>query len=171
MKKTMVILGLGSNVGEKHANLLQCVSRLRQFVFPLRCSSIYESQALLPAGSPPEWNIAFLNMAVAGDTEHSAQELFAIIKSLEHEMGRKDRGIWAPREIDIDILAYGDEVINTHELAIPHKELLNRDFALLPMAEIAPDWCHTCGLTSEELVFQKNYVVDEKLKIAYAPPH
>jgi 2-amino-4-hydroxy-6-hydroxymethyldihydropteridine diphosphokinase len=106
------------------------------------CSPVYESRALLPADAPPEWNMPFFNMAVCGETHLKPQALLGETQALEQRLGRTRRGHWGPREIDIDILAYDDVVLEEEALVIPHSELLRRDFALIPFADIAPEWVH-----------------------------
>jgi 2-amino-4-hydroxy-6-hydroxymethyldihydropteridine diphosphokinase len=84
-------------------------------------------------------------MAVAGETNLTPKALLTEVKAVERALGRKPREHWSPREIDIDILAYGAEVINAPDLIIPHAHLLKRDFALVPFADIAPDWVYPAG--------------------------
>jgi len=136
----MVILGLGSNVGDRLAHLNAAVRSLGGLFQDIRCSRILESPALLPPGAPPEWNSPYFNMAISGLTDLSPQALFDAIKTIERDIGRQPRGLWGPREIDIDILAMDDKIIENSELAIPHRALLKRDFALLPLIDVAPDW-------------------------------
>ncbi len=137
----MIVLGLGSNEGDRLQNLRAAVEALSKSVLAgVETSPIYESVATLKAGSPADWNKPFFNMAVSGETHLSPSELLKTIKMLEKSLGRQDRGIWAPREIDIDILAYEDKAIDTDELTIPHKSLCTRPFALLPLADVAPNW-------------------------------
>ena len=137
----MIILGLGSNVGDRLENLNKALELLSQSVLVItEISSIYETEALLKENAPESWNRSFLNMAISGETHLSAEDLLLHVKRIEKMLGRQDIGIWAPREIDIDILAYGDTAIESKTLTIPHKELCNRSFALVPLAEIAPNW-------------------------------
>ena len=138
----MVILGLGSNQGDRLRHLKDAARELAALLEELRCSSVYESTALLPEGAPADWNMPFLNMAVRGSTELAPSALLGALKDIERRLGRKARGHWGPREIDIDILAYAERIIVEPGLAIPHKELLQRDFALVPLAELAPSWVH-----------------------------
>lgn len=136
----MIILGLGSNVGDRLSYLDRAVKRLSGFIYGIRLSSILESKALLPENAPASWDSSFLNMALMANTVLPAHVLIEEIKRLEADLGRSTRGKWGPREIDIDILAYDDLIISNDRIRIPHPELLNRDFALLPFAELAPDW-------------------------------
>ena len=137
----MVILGLGSNVGNRLKHLSAAINILgRSVLAAIEMSPIYETKAVLKEGSPDNWSDKFLNMAVVGETHLSPSDLLKNIKMIEKEIGRQDRGIWAPREIDIDILAYKNLAIETDELIIPHKHLYKRPFALVPLADIAPNW-------------------------------
>jgi 2-amino-4-hydroxy-6-hydroxymethyldihydropteridine diphosphokinase len=143
----MIVLGLGSNVGDRLAYLSKAVSILNNSVLAaLEVSPIYESEAILSSSAPADWNSPYLNMAVCGETHLSPQELLKTIKRIEKNVGRQERGVWAPREIDIDILAYGSQWINTSELTIPHKDLYKRPFALIPLVDLAPNWqCPVAG--------------------------
>lgn len=148
----MVVLGLGSNLGDRLGYLREAVRRLSDVMTGLRCSSVYESPAMLPENAPPEWDIAYYNMVIVGGTSLSPQELLRFAKIIEQELGRTDRGRWGPREIDVDILAYGQKVLGEPDLIVPHAGLLLRDFALVPLAEIAPDWVHPVAVrTAKQL--------------------
>ncbi len=137
----MIILGLGTNIGDRLAYLEAAIRHLSEVVLNITAvSTIYESAALLKPGAPEDWNISFLNMAIMGETHLSPQALLTQIKYVEKRVGRQDRGEWAPREIDIDILAYDSLHIDESDLKIPHAYLCEREFALLPFAEIAPNW-------------------------------
>ena len=138
----MIVLGLGSNQGDREKFLQEAIYALGNILTNIKTSSIYESPALLPENAPPEWNINFLNMAIAGDCEITPQELLRKVKEIELKLGRQFRGYWSPREIDIDILAYNSLIIDEENLQIPHKFLHERDFAIIPFAEIYPDWIH-----------------------------
>lgn len=154
-----VVLGLGSNLGLKELVLRRAIHLLVPAVLrqPI-ISSVYESDALLPDSAPAEWNKPYLNLAVCGQTDLAPAELLEKIKNIEKLLGRKNSARWAPREIDIDILAYEDEVWgydskgaesfkNSDDaqslqspLSIPHPALLDRPFSLLPLAEVWPAW-------------------------------
>ncbi|MFN7038096.1 MAG: 2-amino-4-hydroxy-6-hydroxymethyldihydropteridine diphosphokinase [Alphaproteobacteria bacterium] len=137
-----IVLGLGSNLGDREANINYAIDLLvdKNILSKIIVSSIFKNPALLKENSPKEWNIEFYNVAVIGWTSYSPTKLLKKIKEVEILVGRKKREIWAPREIDIDILAYGNKVFQNDELVIPHKDLLNRDFALLPLSEVWPEW-------------------------------
>ena len=137
----MVILGLGSNIGNRLGYLELAIKYLNEEVINITSvSAIYESPALLKEGSPEEWQVPFFNMAVAIETELEPHELLKQIKIIENKIGRLDRGVWAPREIDIDILAYDGLYIDEENLKIPHAALCERSFALLPLADLCPNW-------------------------------
>ncbi len=158
----MIILGLGSNKGERMTYLREAVARLSGFISGLRESSIYESKALLPSDAPTHWDSTFLNMAISGESMLSPEALLAELKSVERLLGRKAAGVWSPREIDIDILAIEGLEYSTSQLNIPHRELLNRDFALLPLVELAPNWRYPCageyhGMRAQDIAQAKSY--------------
>lgn len=152
MKKNEVILGLGSNVGNKREHLTHAISLLAEHIDNIRVSSVYESQALLPDGAPATWNIPFYNMAITGETSLAPNDVLSAIQQIEQKLGRNKIGHWCPRQIDIDILGIEDLVINSPDFYLPHKELLNRNFVLIPLAEVAPDWLHPLiKITAKEL--------------------
>ncbi len=136
----MPVLGLGTNVGDRLGNIAAAVRRLAGVLRDIRVSPVYESDALLLPGSPEEWNLPFYNIALYGKTPLSPVELLNQVKKIEQELGRQDRGRWAPREIDIDILAWGTLKVDLPELTIPHKGLFERAFALLPLFDVAPEF-------------------------------
>ena len=130
-------LGLGSNVGDRLAALTEALALLdatpeMQLV---SCSSVYETEPWGVTEQP-----AFLNLAAGFETPLSPTDLLAAVKSVEQAVGRTETYRWGPRVIDVDILLYGDEVVNSAEpdLQIPHARLRERAFALAPLAEIAP---------------------------------
>lgn len=139
----LVVLGIGSNLGDRDIYIKNAVSMLvENALSAVRVSSFYESPAMLKEGAPAMWDMPFLNVAVAGDTTLSPMALLKMIKTIERRIGRSctPSGLWAPREIDIDILAYGEEVIDDNGLQVPHAGLLKRDFALLPFSDLEPNW-------------------------------
>jgi 2-amino-4-hydroxy-6-hydroxymethyldihydropteridine diphosphokinase len=100
-------------------------------------SSLIETEPEGAAGQP-----RFLNAAAIVRTRLDPQALLALCKAAERAMGRVDRGRWGPREADADIIFYGDRIIDTPELAIPHPLMHKRIFVLEPLCEIAPGWLH-----------------------------
>ena len=138
----MIVLGMGSNVGDRMEYLRQGVKALGGVLTQMRVSPVYTSPALLPDAAPADWDQPFLNLAVAGETELPPRRLLEAVKAIEQMVGRIDRGHWSPRELDIDILAYGDAVVTEPDLSVPHAALLDREFALVPLADVAPDWVY-----------------------------
>ena len=137
---TRVFLGLGANLGDREHNLRDALRMVGERCGIVAVSSLYQSPALVGEGEPPGPD--FLNAVVEIETDMSPHELLALLKEIEHALGRRPSKRWAARPIDIDILLYGDEVIDTPELTIPHAALPERDFVLVPLAEIAPDVIH-----------------------------
>ncbi|AZZ35925.1 hypothetical protein CIK05_03665 [Bdellovibrio sp. qaytius] len=142
MSKSCVVLGLGSNIDPiKHLRLaLAEIKRLSQ-VSVINIASIYESDALLPENAPANWNKKYLNSAVELEvTNFEPLKLLKEIKAIEQKLGRAGSDRWAPRNIDIDILWAQDFTLNSEALNIPHAQILNRPFALLPLLELRPDF-------------------------------
>jgi 2-amino-4-hydroxy-6-hydroxymethyldihydropteridine diphosphokinase len=128
---------LGSNLGESRRHLRNALGRLAAFGQIRMESLVYRSAAWGNISQPD-----FLNMTIELQTELSPQVLLKEILHIETSMGRKRTEKWGPRLIDIDILLYDDDVINSDSLVIPHPEMHNRRFTLVPLAEIAPDAQH-----------------------------
>ena len=139
----MILLALGSNLGDRVAAFAQAHHALEaRGVIVGRMAEPVETPAMLPPDAPASWNQPFLNTVWEVTTPHAPETLLAIVKEVEHVLGRQDRGRWGPREIDIDILAYHDRVIDIPALQIPHPGLAARAFVLQPLAHIAPGWRH-----------------------------
>ena len=114
-------LGLGSNLGDRRANLTRAIELLAQRPLRVeRVSPVVESPALLPDGAPPEWNRPYLNLAVACESEASPETLREWSKEIEQRLGRTPEPRWSPRPMDVDILLFGDEQVRTESLTIPH---------------------------------------------------
>lgn len=176
MVQATVIFGLGSNLGDRQAHLEAAVRALTAIAGPLTHSRIFESRAVLPADAPATWNRPYLNMAVAGKTKLPAQALLATVKEMERTLGRSVSGVWGPREIDIDILAMDSQAIDTPELAIPHRELLGRDFALLPLCDVVPDWRYPMAgeffqWSAADIVKHKGYAPGPHLRVTELSLH
>lgn len=142
-------LGLGSNIENRLSNLRECIRRLLQIpgLILKQWSPIYETR---PIDNSPQEN--FLNMVVEIDYLSTPLQLLKEIKSIETGMGRKTLYRWGPRNIDIDILFFGSEIMKTSLLSIPHPEIVNRNFVLKPMVDIASDFkCPVSGLCITEL--------------------
>ena len=144
----LVHLGLGSNLGDRKEFLNMACNQLRSEVIrEFRASSIYESEPLLKIPQPK-----FFNMVVCGLTVHSPHELLKKCQQIEISSGRIRRERWGSREIDIDILSYGSRIIHNDDLVIPHPEIENRSFVLMPMLELSPEWLHPeTGITIRKL--------------------
>lgn len=142
-----VYLSIGSNLGDRAANLNAAIDRLRSFGEILRISSFYETEPVEFTAQP--W---FLNCAVELTTEKTPEDLMAAILEIEQQMGRKRTQKKGPRSIDIDILMFGNLTADTKGLTIPHPALQERRFVLEPLAEIAPEVSHPkLKLTIREL--------------------
>lgn len=136
----MIYLGLGSNLGERRQFLTAAIEQLRQNGFKLNeISPVVESPALLKANAKPDWNRPYLNLVISGESQLTPHELLAQIKKIECTLGRDlCADTWAPRQIDIDILLWHDERINTPDLTIPHSQLYKRAFVITPLMHLAP---------------------------------
>jgi 2-amino-4-hydroxy-6-hydroxymethyldihydropteridine diphosphokinase len=133
-----VYLGLGSNIGDREANLREALERLEAAgIRAARRSSLYETEPLELRDQP--W---FLNAVVEVETDLFPLQLLGCIQNIEREMGRQRVTPKGPRNIDIDILFYGRSVIDTAELHIPHPSIAQRRFVLEPLSEIAPELRH-----------------------------
>lgn len=138
MSAKLVYLSLGSNVGDKVENLRAAIAALRDAgVRVEKVSSFYETEPL--DYMEQDW---FLNCALEGQTKNSAEELLGALRAIETRMGSKKLIAKGPRLIDIDIVLYGSETIDTPELQVPHPRMHLRRFVLIPLAEIAPGAMH-----------------------------
>ncbi len=134
-----IYLGLGSNLGDRRNNLRQALALLKENRVEIhKISPVIETPAMLPPGAPWEWNLPFLNMAIACETSLTPQQLLDAVKLIESQMDRDNQSRWSPRPIDIDILLWHSEVIETDRLSIPHKGLHQRHFALTPLIALDP---------------------------------
>jgi 2-amino-4-hydroxy-6-hydroxymethyldihydropteridine diphosphokinase len=148
----IVYLALGANLGDRPANLCAAIAALPPSVVVRQSSPVYET---------PPWGLtdqpAFLNMVVKAETRLEPAALLAYLKRIEQELGRAPTVRWGPRLIDMDILFYGDLILNTPGLAIPHPRLHERAFVLVPLSDIAPDLRHpVSGKTVSELLAAVN---------------
>ena len=135
--RKLVYLSLGSNIGDRAANLSTAIDSLRALGDVVAISSFYETEPVDFVRQA--W---FLNCVVALETEKLPKQLLAAVLRIEQRMGRKRVAAKGPRLIDIDILLFGSAIIDTAQLTLPHPAMHQRRFVLEPLAEIAPDARH-----------------------------
>jgi 2-amino-4-hydroxy-6-hydroxymethyldihydropteridine diphosphokinase len=159
-----VFVALGTNLGDRERNLARGVRGLADRGLRItRASSVYETA---PVGGPPQG--AYLNAVVQAETALGAEAVLASCLAVERDVGRV-RGVPnAPRTLDLDLLLYGDVVLRTKDLAVPHPRLHERRFVLAPLAEIAPGARHPLlGLTAAEM---EAACPDRSAVAVYGPP-
>ncbi len=131
-------IGLGSNIDDRITYIQTAIEQLSENECEVtKVSSIYET---LPYGYTEQNN--FLNCVVEISTKLSLRDVFNVTKGIEQQIGRKKREKWGPREIDLDILFYNEEIYSDEKLTVPHKDVMNRDFVLVPLCEIAAGFIH-----------------------------
>jgi 2-amino-4-hydroxy-6-hydroxymethyldihydropteridine diphosphokinase len=132
-----VYLGLGSNLGDREANLARALARLRSVMSIEAVSWVYETE---PVGYREQPD--FLNLVVVGQTELTPEALLEATQGIERELGRERPFRNAPRTIDIDLLLYDGLVRESPELTLPHPRMLERQFVLRPLADVDPELRH-----------------------------
>ena len=137
MVSHITYLALGTNLGDRPANLRAAIEALPPSIIHRQSSGIYETPPWGVEDQPP-----FLNMAIKCETALEPESLLKRLKQLEIQLGRQQSFRWGPRLIDLDILFYDDLILNAGQLTIPHPRLHERAFVLVPLAEIAPDFIH-----------------------------
>jgi len=139
MAETVYIL-MGSNMGDREKNLSAALAKLEEVpgLEIVAVSSIYLSEAEGMEGANPP----FMNQAIMVDYQFLPNELLDALEMIEKMFGRSGKGEKKPRMIDLDILLFGDRIIETERLSIPHRELLNRTFAMVPLLQIEPNIIH-----------------------------
>jgi 2-amino-4-hydroxy-6-hydroxymethyldihydropteridine diphosphokinase len=144
-----VYLALGSNLGDREANLRRAIELLEHSAIAItQVSSIYETEPVDYRDQP--W---FLNAALEAQSDLPPAQLLATLRRIESQMGSQKPIPKGPRLIDLDILLYGDTVIDTPTLQVPHPRMLQRNFVLAPLAEIAPNLRHpTWAGTASDLL-------------------
>jgi len=125
-------VGLGSNLGDRQAQLLRAVQGLPDVV---AVSNLYETE---PVGGPPGQG-PFLNLVVELHTEFEPRQLLEVARRLEADAGRRREVRWGPRTLDVDVLLVGADVVDDEDLVIPHPRMWERRFVVEPLAELAPE--------------------------------
>lgn len=135
---THIYLSLGTNLGDRQHNLQQALSGLAAFMTITAVSPVYETRPWGPIQDQPN----FYNLCLGGDTSLSPTPFLAESKRLEEKIGRVDGTRWGPRLIDIDLLFHGRTIMREELLILPHRQLAQRAFVLVPLADIAPEFTH-----------------------------
>ncbi|GIW94580.1 MAG: hypothetical protein KatS3mg110_2621 [Pirellulaceae bacterium] len=163
-----LLLGLGSNLGNRQLLLERAVDRLEADLGTILATSRFLPTA--PVGGPPN-QPDFLNAVVRLTTDLSPSDTLLRCQQIEHQLGRKRNERWGPRTIDIDLLFYGDQVLASPELLVPHPRLAFRRFVMEPAVEIAADWRHPLfGVTLSELLHHWQHCAPVAWLIAPAWP-
>lgn len=133
-EETLILLSIGSNIGLRDGYISSAVKMIEEsgLIYDVKLSSYYESE---PVGFEEQpW---FLNVSLSGKTQLSASELLYFAKSIEYLSGRQKRQRWHERELDVDIIFFGNHILNQPNFILPHPAFSNRKFVLMPSAEIA----------------------------------
>lgn len=150
------IIGLGGNLGDPKATLLAAMEHIDDRIGAVvRRSPFFWTKPMLHPVTPTLGQAPHLNSVIVADSDLPADQVLAELLKIEEELGRvraNDAVPWGPRVIDLDIVAAEQTVVETPELTIPHPEMHARDFVLIPMLSVAPEWCHpTLEKTVQEL--------------------
>jgi 2-amino-4-hydroxy-6-hydroxymethyldihydropteridine diphosphokinase len=135
-EETLILLSIGSNLGSREDYIFSAVKMIEEsgLVYDLKMSSFYESEPVGFENQP--W---FLNVSLSGKTELTAYQLLYFVKSIEYLCGRQKRQRWHERELDVDVIFYGNHILNQTNYILPHPAFSKRKFVLMPSAEIAGD--------------------------------
>jgi 2-amino-4-hydroxy-6-hydroxymethyldihydropteridine diphosphokinase len=153
MRLETAYVALGANLGDRAANIRRAIAELdvADDVRVAKRSSLLENPAVGgPADAP-----AFLNAVVEVETALPPHDLLSRLLEIERTLGRDRRHKWEPRVIDLDLVLYGDRVIDTPALRVPHPLMHERRFVLAPLAEIAPDVVHPVLMTSARVLLER----------------
>ena len=143
-----VAIALGSNLGDRLSHLNFAITRLGDLLADLKVSHIRETE---PVGVAPQGR--FLNSAAIGKTSLAAVDFLQQLLAIERERGRQRPHVGAPRSLDLDLILYGDQIVRTQGLQVPHPRFRERVFVLEPLAEIAGSWLDpVTGQTVQELL-------------------
>jgi len=161
-----IAVALGANLGDRLATLRRAANRLsHDLLLNSRSSSVYESDP---------WGILeqpkFLNAVLVGDCEWKPPAIVNFLKQLELELGRKPGPRFGPREIDLDLIAYGNEVWESPGVVVPHPEMAKREFVLAPLNELWGDWQHPRLLCSVHVLCQSLFGSEPQHARFFAPP-
>ena len=151
-----VYIGLGSNLGDPQSQLKKAIIAMNKVpsTSVVKTSSFYKSKPVGPQDQPD-----YINAVVELDTELSASVLLDYLQAIENEQGRERKIKWGARTLDLDILLFGNEIINNDRLQVPHVEMHNRGFVLLPLNEILPD-CMIPGVGAVSSLLQEDSIND-----------
>ena len=134
-----VLLSLGSNKGDRQANLIAGIKRLADAELVVKgISPVVESPALLPQGAPSEWNRPYLNIVAKGVVVQQFDTFYQISKAIQEELGPRGESKWAPRNLDIDILAWGSSTITLNHSTLPSRDVFLRPFVISPLIHLDP---------------------------------
>ncbi len=146
-------LGLGANLGDREKNLTEALKRLARIpgLSVNKISSVYETPPVGVTDQPP-----FLNMVVELNVSLSPRELLEACQEIERDLGRVRTRRWGPRPVDLDLLLWKDVTLRTADLELPHPRMLERQFVLVPLAEIAPDLVLPEGRTAAQVANEQD---------------
>jgi len=154
-----VAIALGSNLGDRRAHLDWAIERLRGWLEHPRVSAFFDTEPV----DVPDPQPRYLNAVVVGESRESPEALLAALRRLEDERGRTRSSFRAARTLDLDLILYGDRVIATHDLEVPHPRFRSRRFVLEPLASLVPDWIDpVTGRTVAELLATEKSEKSEK---------
>jgi len=144
-RKNFAVLGLGSNLGRKSANLCSAVKKINSFNKIEKVSPIYKTQSLLKDDQD-----SYFNLCMSIYTSMEPHELLSALKQIEKSMGRESTGKWYTRILDIDIIDFNNTVYKSENLSIPHPHMAERSFVLYPLKDILPEYRHPISCLSIE---------------------
>ena len=136
----IIYVAMGSNMGDREERVLHAVHKMRAFANVKKISTLGETDAEAACAGQPK----FINAVVELDTAYEPEEVLDELLRIEEELGRdlSEKGKNMPREIDLDLIVYANEIVKTDRLQIPHPKLAERKFVLAPLAELNPKWVH-----------------------------